>query len=73
MNNKLTPSERQWLAQTLSNSLIQENLYNRITERRDQAYRNIITSTGAEDLFRSQGKLATWDEIIRIFKELKGE
>lgn len=69
----ISPAEQLWLRQVLSNSIFQENLYNRIKESRDASYRGVIEARGAEDLFRGQGKLMVWDKILTILDELRGE
>lgn len=69
----MNPSEQAWLRQVLSNSIFQENLYNRIKEFRDMSYRGVLEARGAEDLFRGQGKLFVWDKILSILDELRGE
>lgn len=71
MGKEINPSERQYLSQLLSNSLIQENLYNVLNDMHSHAYRSLIGARGSEDLFRAQGKLAMLDEITGLLKKLK--
>lgn len=73
MSNLNKESERQWLAQILSNSIFTNNLYNVIEDMRNSAYRAVINATGAEALFRAQGRLATMDEIVKLVKNLRGD
>ena len=73
MSNLNKESERQWLVQILSNSIFTNNLYNVIEDMRNSAYRAVINATGAEALFRAQGKLATMDEIVNLLKKLRGD
>lgn len=73
MSNLNKESERQWLAQILSNSIFTDNLYNVIEDMRNSAYRSVINATGAEALFRAQGRLATMDEIVKLVKNLRGD
>lgn len=69
----LNPAEKLELSRLLSSSLIKENLYNQIKKWRDSAYRQVLSSRGAEELFRNQGRLGTFDEVLRIYEELAGE
>ena len=73
MSNLNKESERQWLVQILSNSIFTNNLYNVIEDMRNSAYRSVINATGAEALFRAQGRLATMDEIVKLVKNLRGD
>jgi len=73
MSNLNKESERQWLVQILSNSIFTNNLYNVIEDMRNSAYRAVINATGAEALFRAQGRLATMDEIVKLVKNLRGD
>lgn len=71
MVKDLSPSERNYLSQLLSNSIIQENIYNVLEDMHKHVYRNLMTAQGSESLFRAQGKLAMLDEITGILKKLK--
>jgi hypothetical protein len=74
MSNKDNKTaELQWLAQILSNSIFTNNLYNVIEDMRSHAYRAVINATGAEALFRAQGRLATMDEVLTLVKKLRGD
>jgi hypothetical protein len=71
MGKDLNPSERQYLSQLLSNSIIQEHVYNALEDMHKHAYRSLVGARGSEDLFRAQGKMAMLDEITGLFKKLK--
>lgn len=71
MVKDLNPSERNYLSQLLSNSIIQENIYNVLEDMHKHAYRNLMGAQGSESLFRAQGKLSMLDEITTMLKKLK--
>jgi len=61
------------LKQLLSNSIIQQEIFKVFEEKRGQAYSGVLNATGAESLFRAQGKLWVWDEVLLTLKKLRGD